>query len=192
MDVEDLVGDWDYTSLPANVRLGRDCFLERKGAFGRYRSVQDPGLVLGDRVQVHTWTNFSIEPTGSVEVGDDSVLVGALFMCAERITLGRGVVLSYNVAIADCDFHPKDPLLRKQDAMATAPEGDERDRPPFVTRPVVIEDGAWIGIGAFVLKGVVVGRGARIGPGAIVTSDVPPGAVVYGNPAAIAPPGLFP
>ena len=77
MDSGEITGDWDYATLPANVRIGRDCFVERKDCFERYRSEQPVGLRLGDRVQVYTWTTFNIEPSGRVEVGDDSILVGA-------------------------------------------------------------------------------------------------------------------
>jgi acetyltransferase-like isoleucine patch superfamily enzyme len=179
----DITGTWDYGALPANVLVGRDCWFERKDSFGAFRSVQQPGLVIGDRVRVYTWATFNVEPSGVVEVGEDSVLVGPIFMCAERITVGRRVVISYNVTLADSDFHPIDPDQRKQDAIANSPYGDRSQRPPFVSRPVVIEDDVWIGIGAIVLKGVRIGKGARVGPGAVVTSDVAPGSVVAGNPA---------
>lgn len=104
-------------------------------------------------------------------------------MCAEAITLGRGVVASYNVTIADCDFHPLDPGLRRRDAIAVAPEGDRGQRPELVTAPIVVDDGAWIGIGAIILKGVRIGRAARVGAGAVVTTDIPPDATFAGNPA---------
>jgi acetyltransferase-like isoleucine patch superfamily enzyme len=168
---------------PANVRLGSDCWIERPEVSERFRSEQDPGAVLGDRVRVYTWSSFNVEPGRCVLVGDDCVLVGAVFMCAERIELGAGVVVSYGVTIADSDFHPRDPALRRADAEANAPFGDPSDRPPLDTAPVVIEDGAWIGIGAIVLKGAHIGAGARVGAGAVVTRDVPAGATVEGNPA---------
>jgi acetyltransferase-like isoleucine patch superfamily enzyme len=183
MDASDLTGTWDYRTLPANVVLGRDCFLERRASFDRFRSTRQPGLVLGDRVRVHTWCAFSVEPAGRVTVGSDTLLVGAVFMCAGDITIGSRVIISYNVTIADCDFHPCDPDLRMQDAIANAPEGDRSRRPALVARPVVLEDEVWVGIGAIVLKGVRIGRGARVGPGAVVTADVPPGGWVGGNPA---------
>jgi len=188
MDGAEITGSWDYATLPGNVRIGRDCFLERKDSFARFRSAQQPGLILGERVQVFTWTTFNVEPSGAIEVGDDSVLVGAVFMCAGRITIGRRVVVSYHVTIADSDFHPRDPELRKRDAIANAPRGDRRRRPPVEVRPVVVEDDAWIGIGAIILKGVRIGAGARIGAGSVVTSDVPAGGVVQGNPAVLRKP----
>jgi acetyltransferase-like isoleucine patch superfamily enzyme len=93
------------------------------------------------------------------------------------------VVLSYQVVIADSDFHPRDPEARQADAVANAPGGDPSARPALETAPVVIEDDVHIGIGAIVLKGVRIGRGARIGGGAVVTGDVPAGGEVAGNPA---------
>ena len=186
MAVGYLTGDWDYSKLPPNVILGTNCFIEREGSFELYRSEQPRGLVLGSGVQVFTWTTFNVEPTGSIEVGADSVLAGAVFMCADRIVLGERVVVSYNVTIADSDFHPRDAELRRQDARANAPFGDRSQRPPLTTAPVRIDDGAHVGIGAIILKGVRVGAGARVAAGAVVTSDVPPGATVFGNPARTA------
>ena len=56
---------------------------------------------------------------------------------------------------------------------------------PIEFAPVVIEDGADLGVGAIVLPGVTVGRGAIVGAGAVVTRDVPDYAVVAGSPARI-------
>ncbi len=187
-DYDDITGAWDYTTLPPTVVLGRDCWIERRFSFERYRSLRTPGLRLGDRVRVYTWTTFNIEPSGAVEVGDDSILVGPVFMCAGDITLGRRVIASYGVTIADSDFHPHDPALRRLDAEANAPFGDRSRRPAIDSRAVVIEDDVWIGIGAIILKGVRIGAGARIGPGAVVTSRVPAGAYLAGNPARIVEP----
>lgn len=185
IDVSTLTGDWDYSSLPDNVRLGADVWLEDRQAFRRFRSTRDPGLVLGDRVRVYTWTRFSVEPEGRVVVGDDAILVGAMFMSAGTITVGPRVVIGYNVVIADCDFHPVDPVLRRLDAIAHSPHGNEDERQPFAPADVTIGADARIGVGAIVLKGVEVGAGAQIGAGAVVTRDVPAGARAVGNPAVV-------
>src|SRR5262249_57366516 len=79
MDMDEIVGSWDYRRLPDNIRIGADCFLERRESFERFRSRQSPGLVLGDRVQVLTWTTFNVKPSGRMEIGEDTVLVGAVF-----------------------------------------------------------------------------------------------------------------
>jgi acetyltransferase-like isoleucine patch superfamily enzyme len=185
VDIGPITGRWDYSTLPPNVEIGSNCFIERRDSFDRFRSTRQPGLRLGNRVIIYTWTTFNVEPTGRLDIGDDSVLVGPVFMCAGDITIGRRVVLSYNVTIADSDFHPLDPEERRRDAIAHAPDGDRNQRERLVSRPVVVEDDAWIGIGAILLKGVRIGRGARVGAGSVVTGDVTPGAFVAGNPARV-------
>lgn len=191
-DTSALDGTWDYSVLPENVVLGSDCWFESRKTFLRYRSKQMPGLVVGDRVRAYTWTRFSIEPPGVLEIGDDCILVGAMFMGTGHITVGKRVVISYGVVIADSDFHPHDPDLRRLDAIAHSPSGERDARQPVVSRPVVIGDDARIGIGAIILKGVNVGEGARVGPGAVVTSDVAAGALVAGNPARPVDPAQWP
>jgi acetyltransferase-like isoleucine patch superfamily enzyme len=184
-DTTDITGRWDHGSLPGNIRIGRDCWFERKDSFERFKSRRQPGLVIGDRVRIYMWTTFNVQTDGWVEIGPDTILVGAIFMCASSIRVGRGVVISYNVTIADSDFHPLDPEDRKRDAIANAPGGDTSKRPSFLSKPVIIEDDVRIGIGAIVLKGVRIGQGARIGAGAVVTKDVPADAAVEGNPARL-------
>jgi acetyltransferase-like isoleucine patch superfamily enzyme len=180
-----VTGGWDYGTLPPNIHIGRDCFLEMPDSFKACRSTREPAVTLGDRVSVYGWTRFSLQPTGRAEVGSDSVLVGAMLMGAERITIGERVVISYFVTIADSDFHPRDPAGRRRDSEALMPGGDPSQRPPISTRPVVIGDDVWIGIGAIVLKGVTIGSGARVEAGAVVTHDVPAGAHAAGNPATV-------
>lgn len=185
MDVAEITGQWDYATLPRNVKLGPGCFLERKASFARFRSERATGLTLGNNVQVYTWTEFNIDPRGQVEIGDDSILVGAVFMCAEHITIGKRVVISYHVTIADSDFHPVDPEARLRDAVANAPGARHSERPLIESRPVQIEDDVWIGIGAIILKGVHIGRGARIAAGSVVTRNVAAGTCVAGSPARV-------
>ncbi|WP_162254540.1 DapH/DapD/GlmU-related protein [Massilia cellulosiltytica] len=52
-------------------------------------------------------------------------------------------------------------------------------------RPVVIEEGVWVGDSAMICPGVRVGRGAVIAMGSVVTRDVPGHSVVGGNPAKV-------
>ncbi len=183
-----VTGGWDYATLPRNVRLGQGCFIEMPESFEGCRSVRDPAVALGDRAVVYGWTRFNLEPSGCVEVAEDSVLVGAMLMGAERISIGARVVISYFVTVADSDFHPRDPAQRRLDSLALLPGGDVSQRPPIATAPVVIEDDVWIGIGAIVLKGVTIGAGARVEAGSVVAHDVPAGTRAAGNPARVADP----
>lgn len=191
VDISELDGTWDYGELPANVRLGSNCFIQAKSSFRRFFTVRDPGLVVGDNVRIYSGTGFGIEKEGFMQIGDDTVVVGGSFMCAERITVGSRVLISYNVIVADADFHPPEPELRRRDAIANAPGGDFSLRPPYPSAPVDIEDDVSIGISAIILKGVRIAAGATVGPGAVVISDVPEGATVLGNPARISDPGAL-
>lgn len=70
----------------------------------------------------------------------------------------------------------------------TAHMGSPSDTPvknsyPLSAKPVIIEDGAWICIGAIVLPGVTVGKNAVVAAGAVVSRDVPANTMVAGIPA---------
>jgi acetyltransferase-like isoleucine patch superfamily enzyme len=87
----------------------------------------------------------------------------------ERIEIGPHCMIGPHCYLTDAD-HGMDP------AVPVA-------RQPMLVRPVVLEEGVWLGAGVIVLKGVRIGARAVVGAGAVVTRDVPPGAVVAGVPA---------
>lgn len=51
--------------------------------------------------------------------------------------------------------------------------------------PIVIKEGAWIGINSTILPGVVVGTNSVVSAGAVVSESVPDNCIVAGNPARI-------
>jgi maltose O-acetyltransferase len=56
---------------------------------------------------------------------------------------------------------------------------------PVLARPIVVEDGVWIGMHCLILPGVTIGRGSVVTAGAVVTDSVPPNSLVAGNPATV-------
>jgi len=52
-------------------------------------------------------------------------------------------------------------------------------------RPIVVEDGAWLGARCTVLPGVTIGRGAVVAAGAVVNKDVACNTLVGGVPAKV-------
>lgn len=56
---------------------------------------------------------------------------------------------------------------------------------PLKYAPIVIKDGAHIGIGSIIMPGVTIGEGAVIGAGSVVTKDIPPYCVAVGVPAKV-------
>lgn len=54
---------------------------------------------------------------------------------------------------------------------------------PLITKPITIEDGAWVAADAFIGMGVTIKEGAVVGARSAVFKDVEPWTVVGGNPA---------
>jgi len=52
-----------------------------------------------------------------------------------------------------------------------------------IRKPVVIEEGAWIGAGVIILSGIKIGQGAIIAAGSVITKDVESYTLVGGVPA---------
>ena len=178
--------DWWHKPIPEGVVWGDGFYAETAQCFRFMRSKKSPGIVFGDHCSVYAGCSFSLGPQGSLTVGDYTLLNGALIMSEERIEIGSHCLISWNVGIADSDFHPIDPAARLQDAMALAPFAENRPpRPPIKTAPVIIGNNVWIGMGAVILKGVTIGGNSVIAAGAIVTKSVPANCVVAGNPGQI-------
>ena len=54
-----------------------------------------------------------------------------------------------------------------------------------IARPVLIEDGVWIGGGSTILPGVTVGQNSVIGAGSVVVKDIPANSIAVGNPCRV-------
>lgn len=137
------------------------------------------GIRIGKRVSI--WKGSRIEALGGsrgfapmIEIGDDTV-IHLDFHCgaAESVKIGRDVLIAGRVYITDHDHVFDDPTKPARWA-----EG-------LVSKPVVIEDGVWLGEGCVILKGVTIGTRAVVGANAVVTKDVPPFTVVGGIPARV-------
>jgi maltose O-acetyltransferase len=90
--------------------------------------------------------------------------------CCAPVTIGNHVTFGPGVTIVTGTHELSDPCHRAG---------------VLLPRPVVIDDGAWLCLGAMILPGVTVGKGAVVAAGAIVTKDVPPHTLVGGNPARV-------
>lgn len=177
--------DWYRGEIPANVEFGDGLWLETAQVFRFCRSQRAPAVRIGNWCSIFAGCSFAVKGNGFCSVGDHTLLNGALIMCEQEVTIGTHCLISWNVGIADSDFHPLDPVARRRDAELMNPYFAKGDRPPIPTRPVRIGNNVWIGMGAIVLKGVTIGDDSVIGAGAVVSRDVPAGVVVAGNPARV-------
>ncbi|MCF8297657.1 MAG: acyltransferase [Saprospiraceae bacterium] len=90
------------------------------------------------------------------------------------VTIGKNVWVTAGVMIL---CHQRDLAFYKIDKAVM--------NCPLITKQVIIEDGAHIGIGSIIMPGVTIGKGAIIGAGSVVTKDIPPYSVAAGVPAKV-------
>lgn len=178
--------DWWPQPIPANVEFGEGFYCESAQIFRHLKSTAPRAVVIGDHVSCYAGCSFSIGKNGHCKIGNFTLLNGALIMAEERIEIGSHCLISWNVGIADSDFHPLEPAQRIIDAHALAPFYKDRPpRPLLRTAPVIIRDNVWIGMNATILKGVTIGENSVVAAGSVVTKSVPRDTVVAGNPAVV-------
>jgi acetyltransferase-like isoleucine patch superfamily enzyme len=179
-------GDWWPHPIPPNVEFGDGFYCESAQIFRHLRSTKPRAVVIGDHVSCYAGCSFSVGENGQCTIGDFTLLNGALIMAEDRIKIGSHCLVSWNVGIADSDFHPLEPAQRLIDAQALAPFFKDRpSRPKLRTGPVIISDNVWIGMNATILKGVIIGENSVVAAGSVVTKSVAPNSVVAGNPAVV-------
>ena len=178
--------DWWQKPIPENVHWGEGVYIETAQIFRFMRSKHLRAVELGRHVSCYAGVSFALGENGTCKVGDFTLLNGALIMADERIEIGQHCLVSWNVGIADSDFHPIDAAQRRIDTMALAPFYEGRPpRPKLETAPVIIADNVWIGMNAIILKGVTIGENSIVAAGSVVSKSVPANVVVAGNPAVV-------
>ncbi|HEY2141465.1 MAG TPA: acyltransferase [Solirubrobacteraceae bacterium] len=132
-------------------------------------------IVIGERVHVGAGSWFhTADEHARLEIGDGTRMSGlCVLSAAERVRLGRAVLLGRNVYVADHTHGV---------GLAGVPVYEQELEKVM---PVEIGDGAWLGQNVVILPGVTVGAGAVVGANSVVGSDVPPRTVVVGAPARV-------
>ena len=114
---------------------------------------------------------------------------GADLKYPQNIHLGEGVVIGVNASIGAHSEVRIGNRVRISSEVQIETAGLDfvtAQLPyPHVSKPIVIEDGVWIGSRALVLGGVRIGAHAVVAAGSVVTKDVPAGSLVGGVPARV-------
>lgn len=112
-------------------------------------------ISLGDRVVIRPGCMLFADPRKE----------GAGITIEDNVMLGSGVhIYVHNHKFDD----PSLPII---------------DQGHYLSEPVLLERGSWIGAGSIILPGVIIGKNAVVGAGSVVTKNVPAFTVVAGNPA---------
>lgn len=166
--------DWFPQPLPANVEIGEGSWLYSAFAFLHCKSLHPRAVRIGRSCGVYNGCLFDLGPSGEVEIGDFTALVGVIFSTNGSVRIGNYCFLAHEVVIAD------------QHAAIPAPAGNAHNASlSHASGEVTLGDDVWIGAGAVLLAGARIGDGAIVGAGAIVDFEVPPLAIVGGNPARV-------
>ena len=148
--------DWWKEPIPENVFWGEGFYAETAQMFRFMRSKKERAIEIGNHVSCYAGVSFALGKNATCKIGDFSLINGAMIMAEEYIEIGSHCLISWNVGIADSDFHPIDAAQRRIDVQALAPYYKDRPpRPPIGAKPVIIKDNVWIGFNAVVLKGNV-------------------------------------
>ena len=107
----------------------------------------------------------------------------------EKIKLGDDVVIGVNVSIG---AHSKDEIgnrvrISRDVMIETAGLDFSALAPPYthISKPIVIEQGVWIGAHSMILAGVTIGEYCIVAAGAVVTKNMPAYSLVAGIPARV-------
>lgn len=105
--------------------------------------------------------------------------VGEGCLIATGVTLGLdgAITLGRNVSIS--------PSVTLYTATHGLGFGSQRMSAAVAVKPVVVEDGVWIGMQSLILPGVTLGQGCVVSAGSVVTESVPSNTLVGGNPATV-------
>jgi acetyltransferase-like isoleucine patch superfamily enzyme len=186
-----LAWDWYSGTIPPNVNVHDNAYLETTFSFRCYRSRAPVGLDIGDGASAYLGTMFDVGVRGRVTLGRYALVHGARIICDDRVEIGDYALISWNVVIMDTYRLPTDPHLRRQH-LEQVPRSAHRaiDRAAsgaggVAARPVNIRCNVWIGFDACILPGVTIGEGSIVGAKSVVVADVEPYTVVGGNPARI-------
>lgn len=174
---------WNKLSFLLNgVSFGKD--LKIRGRVHVMRHYENTSIKIGNGVSINSagWANpigcgvrtyFQVFDNGKIEIGDYCGISNTAFASASGITIGEHVMLGSGCHLFDVDFHS----INYDERIRSGAKSHGK------TKPIVIEDGVFIGAGCYILKGVHIGKHSIIGAGSVVTRDVPENEIWAGNPA---------
>ena len=117
-------------------------------------------------------TQLIVKAGAQLHIGNNVGISNSSLFCSQSITIENNVLIGNGCMIWDTDFHP----IAYSERLAHPNNG-------FVSKPIVIRQGAFIGAASSILKGVEIGERSVIGAGSVITRSIPADEIWAGNPA---------
>jgi acetyltransferase-like isoleucine patch superfamily enzyme len=163
-------GSGGVLRCPGRIRLGQGVMIDDSVVLDA--KGPSSSIVLGDQILLGRNSILSCNDS-AISIGN-FVSIGPFCFLVSRshLTIGSNVAIgagTYMLGGGHAYDDPDTPVIHQA----------------RVSKGIVVEDGAWIGIGAKILDGVTIGQNSIVGAGAVVSKDVLPWTVVLGNPARV-------
>ena len=177
--------DWHVGSVPENVVLHEEAYLETTYSFLLYRSCAPEGARIGRAATIHLGTMFDVGPGGRVQIGAFALVHGAWIICDAAVEIGDYSMISWNVVLMDTYRFPREIAARRRVLKQIPTEPLRCPTGQAAAGRIRIGRNVWIGFESCVLPGVTIGDGSVVGARSVVVNDVPPYTLVAGNPARV-------
>lgn len=144
-------------------------------------------LLVRNSWQISSRLRAKVLKAFGAEIGRGVILRPGLRVTSPwKLAIGENSWIGDGVTIHNQDYiRIGSNAVISQEAFLTTGSHAYKTDMALITRPIVVEDGAWITTRAIVLGGSRIGVSALVGPGSVVKGEVPDGHIARGNPARV-------
>src|SRR5438552_1427246 len=108
-----LPGDWYPGTLPENVKLDADAYVETTISFACHRSEHAVGVRIARGASIYKSTMFDLGRSGKISIGAYALIHVARMICDDEIAIGVYTLVSLNVVLLDSYRFDTSPAVRR-------------------------------------------------------------------------------
>ncbi|MGI2110929.1 putative colanic acid biosynthesis acetyltransferase [Shewanella frigidimarina] len=133
----------------------------------------------------YKWRNFLLRCFGA-NIGTNVIIRPTVKITYPwKLTIGDNAWVGDNVGLYTLGNITigKNAVVSQKSYLCTGSHDYKSEAFDIFSKPIVIEDEAWVACDVFIAPGVTIGKGAVIGSRSSVYKDMPTGMICIGNPA---------